>query len=76
MAVEKQAERRPIPPEILEILDSGKFLTEAQLRELISIEAEWIGLTFDEAIELGRQNRLPKNDIGTDLWFLIRLLDA
>ncbi len=45
------------------------------MRELIAIEADDLGLTFDEAVRHARQRTLPKNDIGADLELLVPLLD-
>ena len=75
MAVEKQTQQRPVPSDIIAAVDAGELISQEELRSLIEVEAEWIGLSFDEAVGLGRRDQLPKSDIGTHLWFLIRLLD-
>jgi hypothetical protein len=64
---------RPVPDEIIQALEDG-VLTQAQLRELIAIEAEDIGLSFDEAVERARQRTLPKNAIGSDIQLLVMML--
>ena len=73
MAVRDSATRREVPQEIQDAIERGE-ITQAQLRELIEIEAEWIGLTFDEAVRRAPQGTLPKNEIGADLEFLVRML--
>lgn len=59
--------------ELLDALDSEE-LTTAQLRELAELEAARLGLTFDEAVELAREHKLPKNPTGFDLEFHIIML--
>lgn len=56
--------------ELLDALDNGE-LTRAQLQELAELEAARLGLTFDEAVELAREHKLPKNPTGFDLEFHI-----
>ena len=58
---------------ILAALDSGE-LSDAQLRALIAIEAERLYLTFDEAVERGLRNDLPKTPEGFDLQFHVLML--
>ncbi len=65
----------PVPETLQQAIERGE-LTETQLRELIALEAEALGLTFEEAVERARHGRLPKNYIGTDLELLIDLLPA
>lgn len=59
--------------ELLDALDSGE-LTTAQLRELAELEAGMLGLTFDEAVGLAREYKLPKNPTGFSLQFHIIML--
>ncbi len=47
-----------------------------QLRQLITLEAEGLGLTFDDAVKLARERRLPKTPLGADLELLVQLLPA
>jgi hypothetical protein len=63
-----------IPQDIVDAIKNGIPLTDDQLRRMIEAEAEMIGLTFDEAIELGRRRALPKSIIGMDLQSLIYML--
>lgn len=49
-------------------------MTRDQVRRLAIIEAHELGLDFDEAVSLARENCLPKNALGTDLLFLIQML--
>ena len=51
-------------------------LTEEQLRELITLDAEILGLNIDDAIRLARARRLPKSYVGADLELLVGLLSA
>ena len=74
MAVRDSVTRREMPGALLEAIEHGE-LTQAQLRELIAIEPEDLGLTFDEAVRRARQRTLPKNEIGADLALLVPLLD-
>jgi hypothetical protein len=64
---------RPVPEAIIRAPNDGK-LTHGQLRELIAIEAEDNGLTFDEAVKRARQRTLPKNAIGSDIQLLVLML--
>ncbi|MBA2450999.1 MAG: hypothetical protein H0V51_23545 [Chloroflexi bacterium] len=73
MTVRDSATRREVPLAIQEAIERG-FLTQEQLRELIEVEAEWIGLSFDEAVDGAHKGTLPENLIGTDLEFLVDML--
>lgn len=57
----------------MQALDGGE-LTHEQLQLLAEIEAAQLGLTYDEAVELARENKLPKNPTGFDLQFHIIML--
>lgn len=65
----------PLPAALQEAIERGE-LTEAQLRELIALEANALGLTFDEAVRKARERDLPRNVLGSDLEFLVQLLPA
>jgi hypothetical protein len=65
----------PLPAALQEAIERGE-LTEAQLRELIALEAKALGLTYEEAVRKARDRRLPKNYIGADLELLVQLLPA
>ena len=65
----------PLPTDLQKAIERGE-LTEAQLRELIELEAKAIGLTYEEAVKKARERRLPKNYIGADLELLVQLLAA
>ena len=73
MAVRHSTTRREVSAEIQAAIERG-LVTQAQLRELIEIEAEQIGLNFDETVRRAHQGTLPKNEIGIDLEFLVRML--
>ena len=64
-----------LPEELLAALERGELSAE-QLRQLIELEAQAVGLTFDEAVQKYRAGVLPKTHIGTDLEQLIELLPA
>lgn len=51
-------------------------LTPDQLRELIAFEAAQIGLSFEEAVRLGRLRQLPKTLYGRDVEMLVAMLPA
>jgi hypothetical protein len=65
----------PLPTELQKAIEQGE-LTQPQLRELIRLEAEEIGLSYERAIELARARKLPRNYIGADLELLVNLLPA
>lgn len=64
-----------VPASLLAALEQGELNLE-QLRHLIRIEAEDLGLSFDEAVRRARERSLPKNAIGADLQLLVMLLPA
>ncbi len=62
--------QRQLPEELRQLYEDNPEYVEftvEQLRMLIEFEAEGLGLTFDEAIELGRRNELPKTFEGFSL---------
>jgi hypothetical protein len=65
-----------MPPDLLEAIEGDGVLTDDQLRQLVAIEAEMIGLTYDEAVARARADALPRNTLGTDIRALVRMLDA
>lgn len=65
-----------MPPELLAAIEGDGVLTEEQFRQLFEIEAESIGLTFDEAIAAARAGTLPRNPIGDDLKFIASIIDS
>ncbi len=65
--------RLKLPESLRKAMDGG-VLTFDQLRLLIKLEAEAIGLDFDSAIKDARDGTLPHNPIGTDLSLLIQML--
>lgn len=64
------------PAEILRAMESGDPLTRDQFLRLIAIEAQSVGLTFEQAIDAARKRTLPPGPIGTDLGLLIGMLEA
>lgn len=65
-----------MPPDLLAAIEGDGVLTTEQFRQLFEIEAESIGLTFDEAIAAARAGTLPKNPIGFDLEFIASIIDV
>jgi len=65
-----------MPPDLLAAIEGEGVLTDDQLRQLVAIEAEMIGLTFNEAVAAARADALPKNALGFDIRSLVRMLDA
>jgi len=65
----------PLPLALQEAIERGE-LTEDQLRELIALEAQALGLSFEEAVRKARDRHLPKNILGADLELLVQLLPA
>ena len=64
-----------MPPDLLAAIEGDGELSKEQFRQLFEIEAESIGLTFDEAIAAARCGTLPKNPIGDDLDFIASIID-
>lgn len=62
-----------LPESLRKAMDGGE-LTLEQLRLLIKLEAEAIGLDFDSAIKGARDGTLPHSPIGSDLSLIIQLL--
>lgn len=65
-----------MPADLLAAIEGDGVLTREQFRQLFEIEAESIGLTFDEAIAAARSGTLPRNPIGFDLDFIASIIDA
>lgn len=65
-----------VPPDLVATIEGDGVLTHEQFRQLFEIEAESIGLTFDEAIAAAPAGTLPKNPIGFDLEFIASIIDA
>lgn len=63
-----------LPKSLQQAIEQGE-LTDAQLRELIGLEAKALGLlSTEEAIEHAKAHTLPRNYIADDLALLIELL--
>ena len=65
----------PLPQDLQKAVEQGQ-LTDAQLHELIALEAKALDLDYAEAVKRAREGRLPKNHIGADLELLVDLLAA
>ncbi len=64
-----------LPTALREAIERGE-LTDEQLRQLIALEAEALGLDFDEAVKRAKERTLPRNHIAADLSLLVELLAA
>jgi hypothetical protein len=65
----------PLPADLQQAIARGE-LSEDQLRQLITLEAGALSLSFDQAIAQAKAGTLPNNYIGADLELLIELLPA
>jgi hypothetical protein len=75
MATVTKKQAKPLPAHLQAALDDG-YLTQEHLRELIAIQAELLGLDFDEAVERAKSDTLPRNIIGADLRLLVSVLST
>lgn len=64
-----------LPKSLQDAIERGE-LTEEQLRELITLEAQALGLSYEEAVRKAKERSLPKTHIGADLELLVELLAA
>jgi len=64
-----------LPDTLRKALDTGTA-TEDQIRELITIEARELGMSYSDAIERAQAGTLPASPIGTDIEFLAELIAA
>lgn len=64
-----------LPRSLAEALENGTA-TDTQLRQMIAIEAEALGMTYDEAIRRAADGSLPTGPLGTDIEFLAEVLAA
>ena len=62
-----------MPYELTVAMEKGE-ISEEQLRTLIGLEAEALGLTFDSAVLRARSGELPSTPMGADLDLLIQML--
>ncbi len=65
----------PLPVELQQAIEEGE-LTDEQLRELITLEAKAVGLTYEEAIKRANDRTLPQSLLGGDLELLVQLLPS
>jgi len=64
-----------LPAKLVKAIEQGQPITEEQLRELITVEAKEIGLSFDEAVKAAQEGRLPSGSLfASDIAFLVDLL--
>lgn len=64
-----------IPDELARSLESGD-LSRDQVRELITLEASALGLSFAQAVDAVQHQTLPWSPISADLGFLVGMLGA
>ena len=64
-----------LPQELREAIAAGN-VTIDQVRELFRLEAEDLGMTFDEALAAARAGSLPHSAVGADLELLADLIPA
>jgi hypothetical protein len=61
--------------DLVKAIERGQPITEEQLRELVTVEAKEIGLSFDEAVNAAQEGTLPSgNLLASDIAFLVDLL--
>jgi hypothetical protein len=64
-----------LPANLVKAIEQGQPITEEQLRELITVEAKEIGLSFDEAVKAAQKGALPSGSLfASDIAFLVDLL--
>ncbi len=64
-----------LPANLVKAIEQGQPITEEQLRELITVEAKEIGLSFDEAVRAAEEGTLPSGSlVASDVAFLVDLL--
>lgn len=64
-----------LPANLVKAIEQGQPITEKQLRELITVEAKEIGLSFDEAVRAAQKGTLPSGGlVSSDVAFLVDLL--
>lgn len=64
-----------LPANLVKAIEQGQPITEEQLRELITVEAKEIGLSFDEAVKAAQKGTLPSGSlVASDVAFLVDLL--
>lgn len=74
VAAPDRRRRTSVTEELKAALRSGE-LTEDQLRELIAVRADRLGLTFEQAVAAFHSDTLPRSADGADLALLISMLD-
>jgi hypothetical protein len=72
--IDVTTKRIRLPDDLVAAIEGGE-ITQEQLRQLIRIEAAELGLSYEEAVELGRKRALPKSIIGMDIEGPVMLLD-
>ena len=65
-----------LPESLVDKIDAGEALTEAELRCLIEAEAGLLGISGEEAVERARRGALGGSYIAADLELLVSMLPA
>lgn len=73
MATTAPRPTKQLSQETLDAIDHG-VVTQAQLKEIIAVQADAFGLDYDEAVERARRDTLPRTTDGTHLRLLVSLL--
>ncbi len=64
-----------LPANLVKAIEQGQPITEEELRELITVEAKEIGLSFDEAVRAAEEGTLPSGSlVASDVAFLVDLV--
>jgi len=64
-----------LPEDLRNALETGE-LTLDQLKELIRLEAQALGLTYRDAVRRARKRNLPRSAVADDLDLLVQMLPA
>jgi hypothetical protein len=59
-----------LPADLIEAFSDGGEPTVEQVRRLMKLEAEAMGMTFDEALEALHEDKLPHTPVGIDFRYL------
>ena len=61
--------------ELHEAIQEGELTTE-QIRELLTLEAEQVGWTLDEAVAWARSGEAPEDPLQADIRLLVSFLEV
>lgn len=63
-----------LPADLVRAFSDGGRPTIEQVRRLAQLEAEFLGLTLQAAVEAAQEDRLPHTPVGIDLRYWVRSL--